>query len=309
MKPIVPVTATRAADTERNAGDDEEPQPADIDAEALRGLFAERQRTERAGLAQQDRGARDDEGQRQRDVLETAVLQRTEQPERDLQHHEGIAGEIHHQCRGGAGETRYGEPREDQDQQPGIAAGDREQREHRAEGGDDRHHRQRVGAHIGQAQRDHQHRAERRRLRRAEQRRRSQRVAQQALQRRAGQPEHAADRERQDGARQADLAHDHLRHVAAAAKQRLDHRKQRQPHRTDAERDHQQQRHEREQRHGGAPPAPRRDLGRQGKILHAHPIHALTAIAVADKRHSTKTVTASPLPGVRRIDFAARPEP
>ncbi|MEY9322757.1 hypothetical protein ABIF29_009556 [Bradyrhizobium elkanii] len=166
--------------------------------------------------------------------------------------------------------ARDREPGEDQDQEPGIAAGDRKQREHGAEGGDDRHHRQRVGAHIGEAQRDHQHRAEGRRLRRAEQRRRGQRIAQQPLQRRTRQPENSADRECQDGARQADLAHDHLRHIAAAAEQRLDHRKRRQPHRPDAERDQQQQDHEREQRRGGAPPAPRRDLGRQGKILHAH---------------------------------------
>ncbi|WP_229192941.1 hypothetical protein, partial [Bradyrhizobium brasilense] len=63
------------------------------------------------------------------------------------------------------------------------------------------------------------------------------------------------------------------------------------------------------QRRRGAPPAPRRDLGRQGKILHAHRIHALTAIAVADKRHSIKTVAARPPPDFRRIDFATRPNP
>jgi hypothetical protein len=105
----------------------------------------------------------------------------------------------------------------------------------------DRHHRQRIGAHIGKPQRDHQHRAEGGRLRRAEQRRRSQRVAQQALQRRAGQSQDRADRQRQDGARQADFANDHLRYVAAAAEQGVNDRKRRQPHRPDAERDQHQQ--------------------------------------------------------------------
>ena len=116
-----------------------------------------------------------------------AILQRAEQPERDLQHHERIAGQIHHQRGGGARKARDRKPRQNQNQQPGIAAGDRQQHEHRGERRGDRRDRKRVGSHIGKPERDHQHRAERRRLRRAEQRRRGQRIAQQPLQCRAGQ--------------------------------------------------------------------------------------------------------------------------
>ena len=44
----------RAADAERDACDHEQPQPADIDAEALRGLLAEAERAKGAALAEQD---------------------------------------------------------------------------------------------------------------------------------------------------------------------------------------------------------------------------------------------------------------
>ena len=105
----------------------------------------------------------------------------------------------------------------------GVAAGDREQHEHRGKGKDDRRDRQRIGSHVGEAERDHQHRAEGGRLRRAEQLGRGQRIAQQPLQRRAGQSQDRADRKGENLPRQADLPHDHLRHVAAAAEQGIDH--------------------------------------------------------------------------------------
>ena len=44
----------RAADPERDARDHHQPQAADIDAEALRGLLAERERAEGVALAEQD---------------------------------------------------------------------------------------------------------------------------------------------------------------------------------------------------------------------------------------------------------------
>jgi hypothetical protein len=78
-------------------------------------------------------------------------------------------------------------------------------------------------------------------LRRAEQRGRGERVAQQTLQRRAGKAENRADRKAENHPRQANLAHDHLRDIAAAAEQRLRHLPWRHPHRTDAERDQRQQ--------------------------------------------------------------------
>ena len=99
---MVPVHRDRAADAERDADDHHQPQPADIDAEALRGLLAEAERAKGVALAQQDDRARRDERQRQHDVAKTAILQRAEQPERDFQHHEGIAGQIHHQRGRGA---------------------------------------------------------------------------------------------------------------------------------------------------------------------------------------------------------------
>ena len=249
----------RAADAERDARNHDQPQPADIDAEALRGLLAQAERAKGMALAEQHDRAGDDERQRQHDVLKAAVLQRAEQPERDFQHHERIAGQVHHQRGRRARKARDRKARQNQNQQPGIAARDREQREHRGEGRHDRRDRQRVGAHIGKAERDHQHRAEGRRLRRAEQRGRGQRIAQQALQRRAGQPEDRADRKPQNRARQADFAHDHLLHVAAAAEQRIDHGQRRQPHRPDPERDQHQQHDEDDKRrhHADRAGAPR----------------------------------------------------
>ena len=184
---MVPVTATAPPTPSAVPDDHHQPQPADIDAEALRGLLAEAERAKGVALAPQDDRARHDERQRQHDVPKAAVLQRAEQPERDFQHHEGIAGQIHHQSGRGARQAGDRKARQNENQQPRIAAGDRQQREHRREGHRDRGDRQRVGAHIGKPERDHQHRAERGRLRRAEQRRRRQRIAQQSLQRRAGQ--------------------------------------------------------------------------------------------------------------------------
>ena len=255
MKPIVPVTGDRAADAERGAEDHRKPQPADIDAQALRRLLAEAQRAKGVALAPQHDRARDDERQRQHDMTETAVLQRAEQPECDFEHDKGIAGQVHHQRGRRARKARYRKPGQDQDQQSGVAAGDREQHEYRSECGEDRRDRQRIGSHIGKAERDHQHRAERRRLRRAEQRGRRQRIAQQPLQGRAGQPENGADRKSQDRARQPDFLHDHLLHVAAAAEQGIDHGKRRQPYRADPEREQRQQHHQDDKRghHAGAP--------------------------------------------------------
>ena len=126
-----------------------------------------------------------------------------------------------------------------------------QQREHRGECRHDRRDRKRIGARIGKAERDHQHRAEGGRLRRPEQRGRGQRIAQQPLQGRAGQPENRADRDAQNGPRQPDFPHDHLLHVAAAAEQGIDHRQRRQPHRPDSERDQRQQhdKHRQRRRH------------------------------------------------------------
>src|SRR5204863_8736662 len=81
-----------AADAERDARYHGEPQPADIDAQALRGLLAEAQRTKSAALAEQNDRPRGDERQRQHDMAETAILQRTEQPKRNFKRRKGIAG-------------------------------------------------------------------------------------------------------------------------------------------------------------------------------------------------------------------------
>ena len=121
---MVPDHSDRAADTERHAQDHQQTQPANIDAKALRGFFAERQRAEGIALAHQNDGAGSDERQRQHDMTKTAVLQRAEQPERDLQHHEWITRQIHHQRRHRASQTRNRQPRENEDQQARIAAGD-----------------------------------------------------------------------------------------------------------------------------------------------------------------------------------------
>ena len=88
MKPMVPVTATAPPTPSATPAITSSRSRRDIDAEALRGLLAEAERAKGAALAEQDDAARDDERQRQHDVLKAAVLQRAEQPERDLQHHE-----------------------------------------------------------------------------------------------------------------------------------------------------------------------------------------------------------------------------
>ena len=102
-------------------------------------------------------------------------------------------------------------PGQQRHRQAGAAAGDRDQsadRDQRAEDAGDRHReRGRAGKPIG----DHERGADRSRLRRAEQRRLGQRIAQQALQRGAGKPERRADQERQQRARQPDVAHDDRR--------------------------------------------------------------------------------------------------
>ena len=96
MKPIVPVTGYghrhrwTDGDTERDAENHHQPQPRDVDTEALRGLLPEAQRAEGAAPAEQDEAAEHDERQRNCDVLEAPILQRAEQPEGDLQHHERI---------------------------------------------------------------------------------------------------------------------------------------------------------------------------------------------------------------------------
>ena len=130
---MVPVHRDRAADAERDACDHQEPQPADIDAEALRRLLAEAERAKGVALAPQNERARHDERQRQHDMAETAILQRAEQPERDFEHHEGIAGQVHHQRGRSARQARDRKSRQNQNQQSGIAARDREQRENRSE--------------------------------------------------------------------------------------------------------------------------------------------------------------------------------
>src|ERR1700722_9663517 len=82
----------RTADAERGAQDYPEPQPANIDTKTLCGLLAEAERAKRVALAYENNRTRRDERQRQHDVAETAVLQRAEQPKRDFEHHERIAG-------------------------------------------------------------------------------------------------------------------------------------------------------------------------------------------------------------------------
>ena len=242
MKPIVPVTATAPPTpsatptiTSSRSRPTSTPRDCAVSSPSVSARNALR-------WAQQDQCARGNERQRQRDVAKAAILQRAEQPEGDFQHHEGIARQVHHQRGRGSRQARDRQSRQDQQQQPGIAPGHRQQHEHRRERRDDRRHRQRVGAHIGKPERDHQHRAEGGGLRRTEQRRRRQRISQQPLQRRAGQSEDQPDRQSEDRARQPDLLHDDLLHLAAAAEQRLDHRQRRQSHRSGAERDQREQR-------------------------------------------------------------------
>src|ERR1700682_6184045 len=74
----------RATDAERDAYDHQEPQPADIDAKALRSLLAEAERAEGVARAKQDHRSRHDERQRQHDMTKAAILKRAEQPERDF---------------------------------------------------------------------------------------------------------------------------------------------------------------------------------------------------------------------------------
>ncbi len=107
-------------------------------------------------------------------------------------------------------------------------------------------------------------------MRRAEQRRRRQWVAQQPLQRRAGEAENGTNRASQDGARQPDFADDHLLHVATAAKQGIDHRQRRQPYRPDPKREQRQQhdKHNESAHHSGAPA--RRDISRHRDVLGIH---------------------------------------
>ena len=183
----------RAADAERDAGDHEEPQAAHIDAEALRGLFAERERAEGVALRHQQHGADGDERQRQHDVAEAAVLQRAEQPERDLQRGERIGREVHGQRRAAPARLEMARPARMRSSRLALRPATTSSRNTEAKRADDGGDRQRERAHVGETERDH--RAPRRsgRLRRAEQRRRGERIAQQALQRGAGEPEDRAD--------------------------------------------------------------------------------------------------------------------
>src|SRR6202012_1727071 len=87
----------RATDAERDARYHPKPEAVDVDAKALRRLLAKAERTESIALAEQDDRARDNERQRQHDMTEAAILERTEQPERNLERHKRIARKIHHQ--------------------------------------------------------------------------------------------------------------------------------------------------------------------------------------------------------------------
>ena len=116
MKPIVPATATAPPTPSAVPEDHQKPQPADIDTKALRRLLAEAERAKGVALAQQNDRARDNERQRQHDMAKTAILQRAEQPERDFEHHERIAGQIHHQRGRGARKARYRQSGQDENQ-------------------------------------------------------------------------------------------------------------------------------------------------------------------------------------------------
>ena len=143
-------------------------------------------------------------------------------------------------------------------------------------------------------------------MRRAEQRGRGQRIAQQPLQRRAGQAENGADRKPQNYPRQPDFAHDHLLHVAAAAEQGIDHGHRRQPHRSYPERCQREQ-HDKQNKRGHDARAPvRRDVSRHHDVLNAHQssssgeaaplVNALTMIEIGHKRGGEQN--AYPVPTV-----------
>ena len=148
-------------------------------------------------------------------------------------------------------------------------------------------------------------------MRRAEQRRRRQGIAQQALQCRAGQSENSSNRKSQDRARQANLAHDHLLHVAAAAEQGIDHGNRRQPHRSDSEGNQRQQHNEDNQpgQHAGAPA--RRDVSRHHDVLNAHQssskrpprcrFQSGNGGHAAKKAHSSSQDYGQPMMGLTRV--------
>ena len=142
MKPMVPVTAT-APPTPSATPEITNSRKRPTSTPRLCAVSSPRtQRTKGMALAEQHDRAGNDERQRKEDVLKAAVLQRAEQPERDLQHQEGIGGEVHHQRGGSARKARNRQACENKDQKPGIAAGDREQHENGRERRDDGRDRQ-----------------------------------------------------------------------------------------------------------------------------------------------------------------------
>jgi hypothetical protein len=154
-------------------------------------------------------------------------------PECDLERGKRVRREVQRQCRAGTGETRNGETGEDQDEEAGARAGDEDQEGDRDERPGNRRERQGEGKRIDEAERDDGHRPEGRRGRCAEERWGSKRIAEQALQRCPGQAERRADHQRQQGPRQADLADDDRRRLAAGSGQPPQHllgREQDRPH-------------------------------------------------------------------------------
>ena len=166
------------------------------------------------------------------------------------------------------------------------------------------------------------HGRERRRLRRTEQRGRRQRIAQQALQRRAGQAEDAADRQRQDRPRQPQLQHDDALGLRAAAGQGGEDMVGGDRHRPGAERkDEQHGGQRRQHRHRGAgTPGSARKVGRRGRpgsgerVMHGRLIDRMaTGVDHIGFRggHFVTPETASPKILVEKGDFrrAARQTP
>ena len=198
----------RGADAESHGEDDDEAKPADIEAEAFGGLLAESQQAEALPMPRQQRGRDHNEGQRQHDMADAAVFQRSEQPEGDLQGREGIGREVHRQRGPRSGQAGDREPGEDQQKQRRIAARHGQQQEDRGEGAEDRGDRQAEGERRVEAERDRRDGREGGGLWSAEQRRIRQRIAQQSLHRRAAEAEGSADGESEDRAGQADFHDD-----------------------------------------------------------------------------------------------------
>ena len=267
----------RSADRQRGASDEPRAQARKVEAEAGRGVLAERQRVERRRARQQQRPASKHQRQRQPQLRQAAVGERAHQPEHDFVGGVRVRRQVERQRGQRAGEAVDRHPGEDQRHRSGAAAGQRIERQRRDDRAGDAAERKREREDAGEAGIEDDDRAERRAAGDADDAGIGERIAQQPLQRRAGEAEAETDRRAKRGARQAQLF-EHQRGQGVAAGECVGERRAQIEGRVaDAERDKRGGERQRGERggqrpettrarraraHGGASPRARR--GRRG---------------------------------------------